>query len=67
MLHYVHQLVSRCVCLLFAAEQEVYSGFFIETAACYKSQNIENQKNENAKICQLHSIIRTTAASVYFF
>ncbi len=27
MLHYVHQLVSNCVCLLFAAEQIVYTGF----------------------------------------
>lgn len=27
MLHYVHQLVSICVCLLFAAEKAVYSGF----------------------------------------
>ncbi len=27
MLHYVHQLVSNCVCLLFAAEQVVYSWF----------------------------------------
>ncbi len=25
--HYVHQLVSKCVCLVFAAEQVVYSGF----------------------------------------
>ncbi len=27
MLHYVHQLLSDCVCLLFAAEQVVYGGF----------------------------------------
>ncbi len=27
MLHYVHQLLSDCVCLLFAAEQVVYSDF----------------------------------------
>ncbi len=27
MLHYVHQLLSNCVCQLFAAEQVVYSGF----------------------------------------
>ena len=26
-LHFVHQLVSNCVCLLFAAEQGVYDGF----------------------------------------
>ncbi len=27
MLHYVHQLVSNCVCLLFDAEQVVFSKF----------------------------------------
>ncbi len=27
MLHYVHQLVSNCVCLLFSAGQVVYSWF----------------------------------------
>ncbi len=27
MLHFVHQLVANCVCLLFGAEQVVYSGF----------------------------------------
>ncbi len=27
MLHYVHQLVSNCVCLPFGAEQVVYCGF----------------------------------------
>ncbi len=27
MLHYVHQLVANIICLLFGAEQVVYSGF----------------------------------------
>ncbi len=31
MLHYVHQLVSNCVCLLFAAEQVVYIGLHLHS------------------------------------
>lgn len=27
MLHYVHHLVFNCVCLMFGAEQVLYSGF----------------------------------------
>ncbi len=34
MLHNVHQLVANCVCLLFGAEQVVYSGFM--KALCCK-------------------------------
>lgn len=30
LLHYVHQLVSYCVCPLFAAGQPVFYGFFLE-------------------------------------
>lgn len=27
MLHYVHQLLAKCICVLFGAEQVVYSWF----------------------------------------
>ncbi len=38
MLHYVHQLVTNCVCVLFGADQVVFWGFFWafapKTATC---------------------------------
>ncbi len=46
MLHCVHQLVSNCVCLLFAAEQVVYSWFlelFSQPKATESSESEPNQ------------------------
>ncbi len=44
MLHYLHQLVSNCVCLMFGAEQVVYDGFFrafsLRTAAVKFSDSV---------------------------
>ncbi len=47
MLHYVHQVVSNCVCLLFAAEQVMNSSFLrdfsLQTAAAAGNKVDENE------------------------
>ncbi len=54
MLHYVHQLVTNCVCLLFGAEQVVYSGgfraFSLITAACWKWCYRSSEGEPNSKV-----------------
>ncbi len=56
MLHYVHQLVINCVCLLFGARQVAYSGdfgaFFTENKV--KVGGPEDQNNELKDAKKLH-------------
>ncbi len=55
MRHYIHQLVANCVCLLFGAEQAVYSEFLQLTAetapAAAESDDIRTMSmNQNSKV-----------------
>ncbi len=68
MLHYVHQLVSNCVCLLFAAEQVVYRGF-IELYTCKQLPAVAKNDavravrvNQNSKVAvgQLNNELKLT-------
>lgn len=65
MLHHVHQLIANCACLLFGAEQAVFSGF---TEAFYSwndafravtvNQNIYlQQQNQNNKLKESKMLI----------
>ncbi len=53
MLYYVHQLVSYCVCLLFAAKQVVYSEF-LELFLCCSRNNAMRAVwvNQNSKVIE---------------
>ncbi len=53
MLHYVHWLVSNCVCLLFGAEQIVYSGFM--GGFCWKQLAAAAEVDEKAETEQKQS------------
>ena len=45
MLHYVHHIVTNCVCLVFGAEQVVYSVFF-RAAFCILRPHYKSSKSE---------------------
>ncbi len=56
MLHYGHQLVAICVCLLFGAEQVVYRGF-IELFH-WKKKLLAAAKNNTMRAVNQNSSVR---------
>lgn len=48
MLHYVHQLVSNCVCLLFAAGQGFIGAFSLKTVKLVQPNQNNELKNSGA-------------------
>lgn len=60
MLHYVHQLVSNCVCLLFAAGQGEYRGF-IGAFSLKTVKLVQPNQNNELKTVEHFTVLRVTA------
>ncbi len=68
MLHYVHQVVSSCVCLLFGAERVMYSGYLISENSLYTAESRcgllavgENNTSKVMRVNQNSKVVAWTA------
>ncbi len=62
--HYIHQLVVNCICLLFVAEQVVYSGF-LQFFHCKQLPAVaENKRYESGKSEPKQKIYRPDSSAM---